>query len=117
MRKQYLCALSRHRGVETSNIACLAVLSACADTAGLLQSPHRPLPVQAAHRARPDKHRKQARAFKELDTTLQVLGIDGGQGDKRGLRITASVHAPVQPEAVRTPRRSSRTSLAEGELR
>eukprot|EP00891_Asterochloris_glomerata_P000259 jgi/Astpho2/259/Aster-x0016 len=73
---------------------------------------------QAAHRARPDKHRKQARAFKELDTTLQVLGIDGGQGDKRGLRITASVHAPVQPEPVRTPRRqSSRASLAEEELR
>lgn len=87
-------------------------------SAGLLKFPHRPVPVQAAHRARPDKHRKQARAFKELDTTLQVLGIDGGQGDKRGLRITASVHAPVQPEPVRTPRRqSSRASLAEEELR
>ena len=91
------------------------MLSACADTAILLKFLHRLMPVQAAHRARPDKHRKQARAFKELDMTLQVLGIDGGQGDKR---ITASVHAPVQPEPARTPRRrSSRMSLAEGELR
>ncbi|KAK9830537.1 hypothetical protein WJX72_012336 [[Myrmecia] bisecta] len=40
------------------------------------------------------KARLDARAFKELDTTLQVLGIDGAT-PQNAQRVTASTHAPL----------------------
>ncbi|CAL8469838.1 g9380 [Coccomyxa elongata] len=46
-----------------------------------------------------------ARAFKELDTTLQVLGIDGATKLPH-VRVTRSPHVPAVPEFP-TPRRSS----------
>ncbi|KAK9863130.1 hypothetical protein WJX84_008456 [Apatococcus fuscideae] len=61
-----------------------------------------------------DKQRKQAREFKALNTTLQVLGIDGLQAPSSS-RITASPHAPLQ-EAIsgrRISRLGSSISLSE----